>query len=78
MHQEVIKSSQHWGLFSNIDQITCLSDRIIEDTVSDVIFLCTVDDIIKQIPIVSVQHIYKVYNCLCVVLTDLHQESQDQ
>ena len=35
MRQEVIKSSQHC-FFSNIDQITCFSDHIIEDTVSQV------------------------------------------
>ena len=77
MLQEVINSSQHC-FFSNIDQITCFSESIIEDTLSQCDFLFSVDDIIEQIPVLSVQHAFKVYDCLCVVFTDLQQENQDQ
>ena len=77
MGQEVLKSSQH-GLFSNIDQVNCFSDRIIEDTVSKCEILSSVDDIIEHIPVLSAQHAFKVYNCLCVVFKGLQQESQDQ
>ena len=72
MRQAGLQSSQHC-FYSNIDQITGFTDRIIEDTTSKCDFL-----IIEQIPVLSVQHAFKVYDCLCEVLTDLQQESLEQ
>ena len=77
MRQAVLQSSQHC-FYSNIDQITGFTDRIIEDTTSKCDFLFSVDDIIEQIPVLSVQHAFKVYDCLCEVFTDLQQESLEQ
>ena len=77
MRQAVLQSSQHC-FYSNIDQITGFTDRIIEDTTSKCDFLFSVDDIIEQIPVLSVHHAFKVYDCLCEVFTDLQQESLEQ
>jgi len=77
MRQAVLQSSQHC-FYSNIDQITGLTDHIIEDTTSTCDFLFSVDDIIEQIPVLSVQHAFKVYDCLCEVFTNLQQESLEQ
>ena len=79
MRQAVLQSSQHC-FYSNIDQITGFTDRIpvIEDTTSKCDFLFSVDNIIVQIPVLSVQHAFKVYDCLCEVFTDLQQESLEQ
>ena len=75
--QAVLQSSQHC-FYSNIDQITGFTDRIIEDTTSKCDFLFSVDDIIEQISVLSVQHAFKVYDCFCEVFTDLQQESLEQ
>ena len=77
MRQAVLQSSQHC-FYSNIDQITGFTNRIIEDTTSKCDILCSVDDIIEQILVLSVQHAFKVYHCLCEVFTDLQQESLEQ
>ena len=41
-----------------------------------IFFVClfSVDDIIEQIPVLGVQHAFKVYDCLCEVFTDLQQK----
>ena len=63
---------------SSPGQITGFTDHIIEDTTSKCDFLFSVDDIIEQISVLSVQHAFKVYDCLCEVFTDLQQESLEQ
>ena len=77
IRQAVLQSSRQC-FYSNIDQITGFTDCIIEDTTSKCDFLFTVDNIIVQIPVLSVQHAFKVYDCLCEVFTDLQQESLEQ
>ena len=47
MRLEILKSNHHC-FFTDIDQITCFSDSIIDDTVSKCDFLFSVDDIIAK------------------------------
>ena len=71
-----VKSSLFF--FTDIDQITCFSNSIIDDSVSKCEFLFSVDDIIEKVPVLSVQHAFKVYDCLCRVFTDLQQQITDE
>lgn len=77
MRLEILKSNHHC-FFTDIDQITCFSNSIIDDTVSKCEFLFSVDDIIEKVPVLSVQHAFKVYDCLCRVFTDLQEQITDE
>ena len=77
MRLEILKSNHHC-FFTDIDQITCFSNSIIDDSVSKCEFLFSVDDIIEKVPVLSVQHAFKVYDCLCRVFTDLQQQITDE
>ena len=77
MRLEILKSNHHC-FFADIDQITCFSNSIIDHTVSKCEFLFSVDDITEKVPVLSVQHSFKVYGCLCRVFTDLQQQISDE
>jgi len=77
MRLEILQSNHHC-FFADIDQITGFSNSIIDHTVSKCEFLFSVDDIIEKVPVLSVQHAFKVYDCLCRVFTDLQQQISDE
>ena len=77
MRLEILKSNHHC-FFTDINQITGFSNSIIDDTVCKCEFLFSVDDIIEKVPILSVQHAFKVYDCLCRVFTDVQQHIGDE
>ena len=61
-----------------IYQIRCFSNSIIDKTVSKCEFLFSVDDIIEKVPVLSVLHAFKVYDCLHRVFTDVQQQIRDE
>ena len=77
MHLQILKSN-HQCFFTDIDQITSFSDSIIDDTVSKCKLVFSVDAINETVPVLSVQHAFKVYDCLCRVFTDVQQHIRDE
>ena len=65
-------------LGSLLQQMRLEWESIIDDTVSKCEFLFSVDDIIEKVPVLSVQHAFKVYDCLCRVFTDLQEQIADE
>ena len=63
---------------SLLQQMRLEWESIIDDTVSKCEFLFSVDDIIEKVPVLSVQHAFKVYDCLCRVFTDLQEQITDE
>ena len=59
-------------------QITSFSNSIIDDIVSKCEFLFSVNDIVEKVPVPSVQHAFKVYDCLCRVFTDVQRQIRDE
>ena len=49
-----------------------------DDTFSKYEFLFSVDDIIERVPVLSVQHAFKVYDCFCGVFTDVQKQIRDE
>ena len=59
-------------------QTISFSNSIIDDIVSKCEFPFSVDDIIEKVSLLSVQHAFKVYDCLCRVFTDVQQQIRDE
>ncbi|KAK2546742.1 hypothetical protein P5673_033619 [Acropora cervicornis] len=77
MQLEILKSNHHC-FFADIDQITCFSNSISDDTVSKCELVFSVDDIIEKVPVLSVQHAFKVYDCLHRVFTNVQEQIRDE
>ena len=77
MHLEILQSNHHC-FFTDIDQITCFSNSIIDDTVSKCELVFSVDDIIEKVLVLSVQHAFKVYDCLHRVFTNVQKQIRDE
>lgn len=73
MRDEVVGSNPNL-FYGNVDNITCFSNHLIEDTVSKCDALFSVDDILDQLSLWKVDHAHIIYNCLCNVFPDLHKE----
>ena len=73
MHLEILKSNHHC-FFTEIDQITCFSNSIADDTVSKCEFLVLMTLLKTFWTVLSVQHAFKVYNCLHRLLTNVQQQ----
>ena len=77
MHLEILKSNHH-SFFTDIDQITSFSNSIIDDTVSKCELVFSLDDITEKVPVLNVQHAFKVYDCLHRVFTNVQQQIRDE
>ena len=73
MHLEILKSNHHC-FFTEIDQITCFSNSIADDTVSKCEFLVLMTLLKTFWTVLSVQHAFKVYNCLHRLFTNVQQQ----
>ena len=77
MHLQILKSN-HQCFFTDIDQITCFSNSIIDDIVSKCELVFSVDAITEKVPVLSVLHAFKVYDCLHRVFTNVQQQIRDE
>ncbi|KAJ7374425.1 hypothetical protein OS493_007531 [Desmophyllum pertusum] len=72
MRQEVLESNPHF-FYSNVDNVTCFTNQLIDDTILKCDSLFSVDDILEMLPVWNVDHAHKIYSCLCNVFADLHE-----
>ncbi|KAJ7374607.1 hypothetical protein OS493_004945 [Desmophyllum pertusum] len=75
MRQEVLESNPHF-FYSNVDNVTCFTNQLIDDTILKCDSLFSVDDILEMLPVWNVDHAHKIYSCLYNVFADLMNKSE--
>ncbi|KAJ7378948.1 hypothetical protein OS493_019646 [Desmophyllum pertusum] len=58
MRQGVLESNPHF-FYSNVDNVTCFTNQLIDDTILKCDSLFSVDDILEMLPVWNVDHAHK-------------------
>ncbi|XP_022806642.1 Werner syndrome ATP-dependent helicase-like [Stylophora pistillata] len=70
MRQEFQQSNLHC-LYSSVDQLTCFSDSLINETIDNCDKLNSVESILETLSVWNGDHAIKIFDCLKIVFDDL-------
>lgn len=70
MRQEFQQSNLHC-LYSSVDQLTCFSDSLLNETIDNCDKLNSVESILETLSVWNADHAIKIFDCLKRVFDDL-------
>lgn len=73
MMREMLLESNPNLFYTNVNNVTCFTNQLIEDAVYKCDSLFSVEDILEKLSVWKVDHAHKIYSncCLCKVFPDL-------
>jgi len=71
MMRDTLLESNPKLFYVNVDNVTCFTSQLIEDTLHKCDSIFSVEDILEKLSVWKVEHAHQIYSCLCKVFPDL-------